>query len=102
MSEPRSSRAVLAVAAAIVVVAGALRLWNIGAGIPHNVGADEPQIMQRVVHMMKTGDLNPHFFDWPSLTFYLNLVVSCLAFLAGRDSLRRDNRASSMPSRGAA
>jgi dolichyl-phosphate-mannose--protein O-mannosyl transferase len=39
--------------------------------------------MDRVVRMMKTGDFNPHFFDWPSLTFYLNLVVSCLVFMGG-------------------
>jgi hypothetical protein len=44
--------------------------------------------MNRVVHMMKTGDFNPHFFDWPTLTFYLNLVVSCLTFLGRRDARR--------------
>jgi 4-amino-4-deoxy-L-arabinose transferase-like glycosyltransferase len=67
----------------IVIAAAALRLWNIGAGIPYAIGADEPEVMIRVVHMMKTGDFNPHFFDWPSLTFYLNLIVTCLAFMAG-------------------
>ena len=70
-------------AAAIVVAAAALRLWNIDSGIPHNVGQDEPHIMERVVRMMKTGDFNPHFFDWPSLTFYLNLIVSIGTFLFG-------------------
>lgn len=66
-----------------MIVAAALRLWNIGAGIPNGVGQDEPHIMDRVVRMMKTGDFNPHFFDWPSLTFYLNLVVTVGAFLLG-------------------
>ena len=66
-----------------MLVAAALRLWNIGAGIPNGVGQDEPHIMDRVVRMMKTGDFNPHFFDWPSLTFYLNLIVTVGAFLLG-------------------
>ena len=85
MSTPaaRSGPGVRTAAVCIVVAAAVLRLWNIGAGIPYAVGPDEPQVMNRVVHMMKTGDFNPHFFDWPTLTFYLNLVVSCLTFLAG-------------------
>ena len=85
MSTPaaRSGPGVRTAAVSIVVAAAVLRLWNIGAGIPYAVGPDEPQVMNRVVHMMKTGDFNPHFFDWPTLTFYLNLVVSCLTFLAG-------------------
>src|SRR5262245_20232898 len=85
MSTPvaRSGPGVRTAAVSIVVAAAALRLWHIGAGIPYAVGPDEPQVMNRVVHMMKTGDFNPHFFDWPTLTFYLNLIVSCLTFLAG-------------------
>lgn len=85
MSTPptRSGPGVRTAAVSIVVAAAALRLWNIGAGIPYAVGPDEPQVMNRVAHMMKTGDFNPHFFDWPTLTFYLNLAVSCLTFLLG-------------------
>ena len=79
----RTGPGVRAAALSIVVAAAALRLWNIDAGIPYAVGPDEPQVMNRVAHMMKTGDFNPHFFDWPTLTFYLNLAVSCLTFLAG-------------------
>lgn len=67
----------------ILAAAATLRVWNIGGGIPDAVGVDEPQIMERVVRMMKTGDFNPHFFDWPSLTFYLQLVVACFTFLSG-------------------
>jgi 4-amino-4-deoxy-L-arabinose transferase-like glycosyltransferase len=70
-------------ALAIVLGAAALRFWNLGAGIPYAVGVDEPQTMDRVVRMMKTGDFNPHFFDWPSLTIYLQLIVACATFLIG-------------------
>lgn len=66
-----------------LLAAAILRLWNVGAGIPYAVGIDEPQIMDRAVRMMKTGDFNPHFFDWPSLTIYLQFVVACVTFLAG-------------------
>ena len=85
----------------LLTIAAVLRLSHIGIGIPHNVGVDEPQIMNRVVAMMRTGDFNPHFFDWPSLTFYLNLVVSCLVFMGGatlwRADLPGDNRSTSDP-----
>jgi 4-amino-4-deoxy-L-arabinose transferase-like glycosyltransferase len=68
-----------------LLVAGAawLRLAHIGAGIPYALGVDEPEIMERAVRMMKTGEFNPHFFDWPSLTIYLQFLLSCLTFLRG-------------------
>ena len=75
--------AAITVALGILLAAALLRLSHINTGIPIAVGPDEPQIMNRVAHMLKTGDFNPHFFDWPSLTFYLNLVVSCVVFLVG-------------------
>jgi 4-amino-4-deoxy-L-arabinose transferase-like glycosyltransferase len=68
---------------AIVAVAAILRFWNLRSGVPYSLGVDEPEIMDRAVRMMKTADFNPHFFDWPSLTMYLQLAVSCLSFLWG-------------------
>jgi 4-amino-4-deoxy-L-arabinose transferase-like glycosyltransferase len=44
---------------------------------------DEPEIIDRVVAMMKSGDFNPHFFDYPGFIFYLHLVVAIARFLAG-------------------
>lgn len=67
----------------ILILAFGLRVWNIQAGIPYGVGVDEPEIMERAVRMMKTLDLNPRFFDWPTLTVYVQLGVSCVTFLAG-------------------
>ncbi len=80
---PALSNGAWAALAVIVLVAAWLRFWTIGAGLPYALGVDEPEIVTRVVAMMKTGDFNPRFFDWPSLTFYVQLVVSCLVFLAG-------------------
>jgi 4-amino-4-deoxy-L-arabinose transferase-like glycosyltransferase len=67
----------------LLALAFCLRVWGLTSGLPYAVGVDEPQIMDRVVRMMKTGDFNPHFFDWPSLTIYAHLFVACLAFLGG-------------------
>jgi 4-amino-4-deoxy-L-arabinose transferase-like glycosyltransferase len=69
--------------AIILAVAAMLRFVGIGSGIPFNIGVDEPEIMDRAVRMMQTGDFNPHFFDYPGLYFYVQLVVACLRFLAG-------------------
>src|SRR4029453_18947300 len=71
------------IVAGILIVAAALRLAYVRAGVPYAVAVDEPQIMERVVGMMKTADFNPHFFDWPSLTTYLQLMLACLSFLWG-------------------
>jgi 4-amino-4-deoxy-L-arabinose transferase-like glycosyltransferase len=69
--------------AVILLVAAWLRVWHVGASLPYAVGVDEPEIMERVVRMMKTGNFNPRFFDWPSLTMYVHLVTASVAFLAG-------------------
>ena len=52
--------------AVILVVAALLRFVALGAGIPFNIGVDEPEIMSRVVHMMRTGDFNPHSSTTPA------------------------------------
>ena len=80
---PRPARSATLLAGATVLGAAALRFWNLGSGIPFALGVDEPQIMERAVRMMKTGDFNPHFFDWPSLAIYVHLVVACATFLIG-------------------
>jgi 4-amino-4-deoxy-L-arabinose transferase-like glycosyltransferase len=79
-SDMRPSMVTLAI---IVALAAMLRFVAIGTGIPFNIGVDEPQIMDRAVRMMKTGDLNPHFFDYPGLYFYVQFATACLRFLAG-------------------
>ena len=67
----------------VLLTAAVLRFWGLGHGIPFAIGIDEPEIMERAVRMMKTGDLNPHFFDYPSLYIYVQLVVVVLRFLVG-------------------
>jgi 4-amino-4-deoxy-L-arabinose transferase-like glycosyltransferase len=79
-SDLRTSRFALT---AVLIAAAVLRFWALGAGIPYAVQVDEPEIVQRAVNMMRSGSLHPHFFDYPSLYLYVQLVVACARFVAG-------------------
>lgn len=70
--------------AAVLIVAAILRYWALGHGIPYAVGVDEPEIVERALNMMRSGSLNPNgFFDYPTLSIYLQFVVSVAHFLGG-------------------
>lgn len=67
----------------VVVVAATLRFWHLGFGVPYAIGVDEPEILDRAYRMMRTGDFNPHFFDYGGLYIYLQLFVACVRFVFG-------------------
>jgi len=79
-SDLRTSRIALAL---VLLSAVVLRLWAIGRGIPYAVQVDEPEIVERAFNMMRSGSLHPHFFDYPGLSIYLQLIVSVARFVAG-------------------
>lgn len=79
-SDLRTSRFALA---AVLIAAAVLRFWALGAGIPYAVQVDEPEIVERAINMMRSGSVHPHFFDYPSLYIYVQLVVACVRFLVG-------------------
>jgi 4-amino-4-deoxy-L-arabinose transferase-like glycosyltransferase len=85
-SGDRETRAVAATVGILVAAAAALRFWNLGGGLPSSLGVDEPQIMIRSVAMVKAGDFNPHFFDYPGLYLYVQALVVVARFLAGASS----------------
>ena len=66
-----------------VAVGFALRLWHIGSGVPFAVGIDEPAIMSTVLRILKSGDYNPHFFEYPTAVVYFHLGVAVVRFLTG-------------------
>jgi 4-amino-4-deoxy-L-arabinose transferase-like glycosyltransferase len=82
MMRSSASRARIALALALLAAA-LLRFWALSQGIGFSPGADEPEIMERAVRMMKTGDLNPHFFDYPGLYIYVQGAIAVLRFLIG-------------------
>lgn len=71
------------VLAAILALAAAARLWFVAAGVPHAVGIDEPQVVDRALRILHTGDWNTHLFDYPSLVIYLHADVAIVRFLWG-------------------
>jgi 4-amino-4-deoxy-L-arabinose transferase-like glycosyltransferase len=68
----------------LVLAAGVvLRLAHLGAGIPYAVGIDEPAIMTTVTRILKSGDFNPHFFEYPTGYIYVQLGGAVTSFLVG-------------------
>jgi hypothetical protein len=55
----------------LLLLVGALaRVWNLGYGLPHVYHPDEGHVVNRAVRF-HGGDLDPRFFNWPSLYMYL-------------------------------
>jgi 4-amino-4-deoxy-L-arabinose transferase-like glycosyltransferase len=68
---------------AVIALALTLRLWGIGYDLPHIYHPDEPGYIAISQNIFKTGDLNPHFFNYPSLFFYINALAYVPYYLAG-------------------
>jgi len=68
----------------ILLLAIGLRIWGIDFGLPYLYHPDEPFSVRIAQRMFKTGDLNPHFFDWPSITFYIHSLAYAPYYLAGK------------------
>src|SRR5579862_5666583 len=59
----------------IVVVGALLRLFPIWFGLPYlRARPDEETALAHALEVLQ-GHLNPHFFHWPSLTFYVLAAV---------------------------
>ncbi len=69
---------------AILLVGVALRLWGIDFGLPYTIAPDEPTHFSIGLHIFATGDLHPHWLNYPSLMFYLNVAALIPYFLAGK------------------
>lgn len=68
----------------VLILALCLRLWGINFGLPYLYHPDEPGNVTVAQNIFKTGDLNPHFFNYPSLFFYLNGLAYVVYFLLGK------------------
>jgi len=70
----------------IVLLALFLRLWRLDYGqeLPYLAHTDEPTQYNPAINMIKTGDLNPHFFNYPSLTIYIDAAVMYVGYWVGR------------------
>jgi 4-amino-4-deoxy-L-arabinose transferase-like glycosyltransferase len=67
----------------IIGVALWIRIWGIGWGLPHAYHPDEGSIL---IHSLGfgTGDMNPHWFRWPSLMMYFVFGLYAVFYLIGK------------------
>jgi len=77
----RRSEAVLV--AAVLLLALWLRARGLDWGLPHPYHPDEGSILFHSL-AFGTGDLNPHWFRWPSLLMYVMFAIYGAYFLIGR------------------
>ena len=70
--------------AAILLIAASLRLWSLGFDLPYIYHPDEPISITISQNMFKRGDLSPHFFEYPSLFFYLQALAYVPYYLVGK------------------
>jgi 4-amino-4-deoxy-L-arabinose transferase-like glycosyltransferase len=69
--------------AAILLLGAALRCSGLAAGAPFRMGVDEPVVLGIALQIVRSGDFNPHFFDYGGLTFYLHAAIVAVGFLKG-------------------
>lgn len=68
---------------AILLAGAALRFWGLTFGIPHpETRPDETTIVITATGLLYAG-LNPHFFHWPSLEFYVVSAIYRLGWEIG-------------------
>lgn len=72
----------MALLVTILAVALAVRLIGISFGLPYVYYPDEAQIVNHAV-AFGTGDLNPHYFIYPSLFMYVLFIIYCLSYVIG-------------------
>jgi 4-amino-4-deoxy-L-arabinose transferase-like glycosyltransferase len=56
----------------IVLLATGIRMEGAFSDLPYIFHPDEPRHIAIIQHILKTGDLNPHFFNYPSMFLYIN------------------------------
>jgi hypothetical protein len=81
-----ADRTDVTLAALLVTIAVALRLWHLGWGLPGYADESLPLRITLAMRPLTTGsiDLDPHGFGIPSLAVYLHLAVQQVVYLTGR------------------
>lgn len=70
--------------ASILLVALLLRGWGLNYDLPYVYHPDEPVNVAISGNIFRSGDLNPHFFGYPSLFFYANAAAYVPYYLGGK------------------
>ena len=81
MTAPRPPTVILVT---LLIFGAALRLWGIGFGLPHPMTRPDEEFIVSVALRFFSGDFNPHFFEWPSLYFYVVHLVFRAIYAIGQ------------------
>ncbi|MCV6637919.1 glycosyltransferase family 39 protein [Candidatus Albibeggiatoa sp. nov. NOAA] len=65
----------------VIVFSFLVRMLHIESGLPYIHYWDEPQTASTALHMLKTGDRNPHFFNYGTFLIYMNYFVDIFHYL---------------------
>jgi 4-amino-4-deoxy-L-arabinose transferase-like glycosyltransferase len=80
-----SSRGILVgCLAGVLLMALVLRLWGLDFGLPYVEHPDESFWVNGALKIVKTGDLNPHNFIYPSLLLYVDALAYRVDYGIGR------------------
>jgi hypothetical protein len=71
----------------ILLIGGVARLWGISFGLPYTMGRPDEEILVGIARSFGSGDLNPHYFIYPTLYMYLAfgcyLIYSLFGLVSG-------------------
>jgi 4-amino-4-deoxy-L-arabinose transferase-like glycosyltransferase len=68
----------------VLLAALSVRIWGVSYDLPFIYNPDEPGNIITSQNIFKTGDLNPHLFDYPSLFFYIHALAYIPYYLLGK------------------
>ncbi|OGR97997.1 MAG: hypothetical protein A2902_00195 [Elusimicrobia bacterium RIFCSPLOWO2_01_FULL_64_13] len=80
MDNKKTVRLILAL---ILLFGAGVRFWGLRWGLPYEYQSEEYKIVKYALRM-GSGDLNPHFFEYPSLYLYAMLFTYGATYAAGR------------------
>src|SRR5207248_109276 len=63
------------IVAVVFLFAFGLRVYGVSGSLPYVAHPDEPNLVDVATHMVKSGDLSPHMFLYPTLLIYLQALV---------------------------
>ncbi len=81
-AEGKSKKANLLVCA-IVLIGAVVRFYGINFGLPHTESRPDESTIVTVAFGLGSGDLNPHFFHYPTLYIYMVFICYVLYFCCG-------------------
>jgi 4-amino-4-deoxy-L-arabinose transferase-like glycosyltransferase len=67
----------------LVILGGAMRFWGLTFGLPFTGAHPDETMVVSIALRFGYGDLNPHFFLYPSLFFYLTSAAFAVLYASG-------------------